>query len=169
MSRLPSQKVISVSLPQALLDDIDRRATAMGLSRSAYLSLLAQQDLTKGGPLPVPAAEAPQPPENPEPAKPLDLTTAAYEFLIQAIPALEEYDRQLKKLPPSGDVPEPPEELAETTLWQFFLLEREEILRYKWLQSEQEQRDIGLSRAVQEWLQNHHALWAAAHPPTSDR
>ncbi|MBI5385067.1 MAG: DUF4032 domain-containing protein [Verrucomicrobia bacterium] len=70
-------------------------------------------------------------------------------------------------MPPSGNVPEPPEDLAESRLWQFFLLEREEILRYKWLQSENEKRDIGLSRAVQEWLRNHHALWAAAHPPAT--
>ena len=46
-----------------------------------------------------------------------------------------------------------------------FIEEIDEILDYKWLQSEIEKRDIGLSRAIREWLLKHRALWAAANRP----
>jgi hypothetical protein len=45
--------------------------------------------------------------------------------------------------------------------WQFFLLERDEILRFKWMESQKAGYDIGLSRAIQIWLQRHRALWIA--------
>ena len=64
-----------------------------------------------------------------------------------------------------GTAPGPPEEIAESRLWRFFLLERDEILRHKYLRSEALREDIGLQRAIKEWLQLHRALWAAAHPP----
>jgi hypothetical protein len=57
---------------------------------------------------------------------------------------------------------EPPESLADSDLWQYFLDERDEILEYKWIESEKERQDIGIDRAIREWLRKHHALWAAA-------
>lgn len=35
----------------------------------------------------------------------------------------------------------------------------EEILRYKWLESEKSGHDIGMSRAAKEWISRHYDLW----------
>jgi len=48
--RPAGQKTISVSLPQTLVEDIDRRADSLELPRSKYLKLLAQRDLRELGP-----------------------------------------------------------------------------------------------------------------------
>jgi hypothetical protein len=172
--KLPGQKVISVSLPQTLLDDIDARATSLGLSRSAYLSLLAQQDLTKPGPIPLPKVTAPG---AAQPAKPLDLTAMAYDFLLLAIPALEKYeasqvtdDEETPATSAQGGAGESaiPAKLDETAgpamnkLWRFFIHEKDEILRHKYLRSTELGYNIGLPRAIREWLQEHRALWVAA-------
>ena len=50
-TRSPGQTAISVSIPRSLLDDIDRRAEALGLSRSQYLTQLARQDIAAKGSL----------------------------------------------------------------------------------------------------------------------
>jgi hypothetical protein len=34
-----------------------------------------------------------------------------------------------------------------------------EIMRYKWLESEKEGRDIGLSRAAREWISKYYDTW----------
>jgi hypothetical protein len=156
--RSPDQTAVSISLPRDLLAKIDARASALNMPRSKYLAFVAQQDVTKGGPFLIPHPET-----NQEPSQP-DLPAEVYDFLLIAIPALEEYARELEKLPPSGNVPEPPDKVAESKLWRFFLLERDEILRHKWFESEKAGKDIGIHRAVRDWLQKHRALWAAAHP-----
>jgi hypothetical protein len=46
-------------------------------------------------------------------------------------------------------------------LWRFFLLEKDQILRDRRHQLEKHHRNIGLSRALQEWLQHHRPLWIA--------
>ncbi len=183
--RIPGQKVISVSLPQTLIDDIDARAASLGLSRSAYLSLLARQDLSNptSSAIPTPpgqpsagagattgpaAAEAATENAQPLVSRPLDLTAEVYEFLLRAIPALEAYEAAKAQGgdktpgPPTVDIPD---DIAESTLWRFFLLEMDEILRHKYLRSQQVGHDIGLNAAIKEWLQMHRALWAAAHKP----
>ena len=48
------------------------------------------------------------------------------------------------------------------TGWEYFLRQRDEILDYKWLESEKLGSDIGIDRAIREWLQKHHSLWAPA-------
>ena len=35
----------------------------------------------------------------------------------------------------------------------------EEIMSYKWLESEREGFDIGLNRAAQEWIENYYDNW----------
>ena len=59
--RSPDQTAISVSISRDLLALIDARAQSLNLTRSRYLALLAQQDLTKGGPLVISAPDAGQP------------------------------------------------------------------------------------------------------------
>lgn len=46
-----------------------------------------------------------------------------------------------------------------TSLYARFLLEREEILRHKWIQSEQQGRDIGFDAALIEWVTLHRKDW----------
>ena len=151
---------MSISISRDALAKIDARATFLGLTRSSYMGLVAQHDVTKGGPLPI-LTDGP-----PQPSQPLDLTEEVYDFLLIAIPALQEYETY-RKAKEAGQEPanppsfEAPRGLAETKLWRFFLWERDEILEYKWLQSEKERFDIGLSRAIKEWLQKHRALWIA--------
>jgi hypothetical protein len=166
--RLPGQKVISVSVPKTLLNDIDARAASIGLSRSAYLSLLARQDISKPTPpnLPTSPDQRPEPTQvAARPAVPLDLTAEVYDFLLSAIPALEDYARQRDNQPASGNTPEPPEEIGDSRLWRFFMHERDEILKLKWIESQHADHDIGLSTAIQIWLQKHRSLWAATHQP----
>lgn len=40
-----------------------------------------------------------------------------------------------------------------------YLAEREEILRHKWLMSEQQKRDVGFEAALMDWAQHHRASW----------
>ena len=79
-----------------------------------------------------------------------------------------DFDRQKKGEQAPDTAPEPPDEIAESKLWRFFLLDRDEILRHKYLRSKELGYDIGLPQAVKEWLQQHRALWAAAHPPSTE-
>lgn len=57
--------------------------------------------------------------------------------------------------------------IADSDLWRYFLKERDEILRHKWIESKNAGYDIGMDRAIRDWLEKHHALWAAAQdaPP----
>ena len=49
--------------------------------------------------------------------------------------------------------------LEKLTLYQQYLAEREEVLRYKWLESERLGRDIGLESALMDWVINHRTKW----------
>ncbi len=49
--------------------------------------------------------------------------------------------------------------LKKSTLYQEFLAEREEILRHKWLKSEEAGRDIGFESALVDWMINHRSQW----------
>ena len=79
--RSADQTAVSISLSKDLLTLIDARARYFNLSRSRYLAILAQQDLTKGGPLVMPAPDATQPP------RVVDANTEVVEFLILALTA----------------------------------------------------------------------------------
>jgi len=54
---------------------------------------------------------------------------------------------------------EPKEDPETTSLYQDFLAEREEILKYKWIKSEEAGHDIGLETALVDWAQNHREKW----------
>ena len=49
--------------------------------------------------------------------------------------------------------------LEKSSLYQQYLAEREEVLRHKWLESERMGRDIGLERALMDWVLNHRTKW----------
>jgi hypothetical protein len=184
--RTPGLTAVSISITFDALARIDARAAQIGLSRSAYMGLMALQDPSKVGiTIPTqPAAEPSAPLQNlqsqvpnsaqpgPTPAAPLlpplpepfEWTAEVYTFLLIAIPALEEYEESKKRgdsKPGDPVTVEIPPDLAESKLWRFFLLEREQILRLKWIESEKAGYDIGFSRAIQIWLSLHRALWIA--------
>ena len=49
--------------------------------------------------------------------------------------------------------------LKGSRLYQEFLAEREEIMRHKWIQSEQAGYDVGFEKALLDWLVKHRAEW----------
>ena len=160
--RSTAQTAISVSLTRELLARIDVRAGALGLTRSRYIAVVAQQDIDKGGPLTI-AAE-----DESEPTAQIDLTPAALDFLKLAVPALTQYQDTHGQCP----TPNLPEAIADTELWEYFLTQREQILKDKWIQSRNAGFDIGMERAIRDWLQKNQDLWAipqddAEAPPAS--
>ena len=56
-------------------------------------------------------------------------------------------------------------------VYQEFQLERAEILRYKWLESERVGFDIGFEQALTGWITQHRAGWRASrmHQPRQDQ
>jgi len=45
------------------------------------------------------------------------------------------------------------------SLYQDFLAEREEILKHKWIQSEEAGQDIGFETALVDWTLKHRETW----------
>ena len=147
--RTPGQSVINVSLPTALLKEIDRRADSLDLPRSRYIAAIAQQDIAKGGSVTIAVHE------EPEPGKPIELNPFAHKFLVLAIPALTQYQDRDGQCPD----PEAPEDIAEEELWDYFLKQRRHILDRKWTDSQKAGQDIGMERTLRGWLQRNPELW----------
>ena len=49
--------------------------------------------------------------------------------------------------------------VKQSSLYQEFLAEREEILKHKWLESERLGYDIGFERALLDWIVKHRSAW----------
>jgi hypothetical protein len=49
--------------------------------------------------------------------------------------------------------------LKNSTLYQDFLAEREEILKHKWIESEKAGHDIGFERALTDWILKYRSGW----------
>jgi len=52
--------------------------------------------------------------------------------------------------------------VKQSSLYQEFLAEREEILKHKWLESERLGYDIGFERALLDWIRKHRESWRAS-------
>ncbi|MBE35742.1 MAG: hypothetical protein CMI16_09360 [Opitutaceae bacterium] len=52
--------------------------------------------------------------------------------------------------------------VKQSSLYQEFLAEREEILKHKWLESERLGYDIGFERALLDWIRKHRESWRTA-------
>ena len=52
--------------------------------------------------------------------------------------------------------------VKQSSLYQEFLAEREEILKHKWLESERLGYDICFERALLDWIRKHRENWRAA-------
>lgn len=50
-------------------------------------------------------------------------------------------------------------DFKNSTIYQCFLEEKEEILKYKWIESEKQGRDIGVARAIVDWCRYHRSEW----------
>ena len=48
---------------------------------------------------------------------------------------------------------------AIASLYEEFLAEREEILKHKWIQSEEAGHDVGLETALVDWTLHHRTSW----------
>lgn len=66
------------------------------------------------------------------------------------------------QITPSAQSPGAREFVKQSSLYQEFLAEREEILRHKWLESERLGHDIGFERALLDWIRKHRDNWRAA-------
>ena len=61
-------------------------------------------------------------------------------------------------------MPNSPQEdsiLEGSTLYQKFCAERDEILKHKWIKSEEAGRDIGFEAALVDWMLHHRDTWRA--------
>jgi hypothetical protein len=52
--------------------------------------------------------------------------------------------------------------LKRSLLYREFQAEREEVLRHKWIESEKAGHDIGLERAMTDWILKHRSQWLKA-------
>lgn len=79
--------------------------------------------------------------------------------LQETMLSLKECRRRMQ----SREVSQSPEtqqfSLNQSKLYQEFLAEREEILRYKWIESERLGHDIGYERALLDWIRYHRDRW----------
>ena len=60
-----------------------------------------------------------------------------------------------------SEVSESKDFFKSSALYQEFLLEREEILKHKWLLSEEAGCDVGFEKALLDWIVKHRARWRA--------
>ncbi len=49
--------------------------------------------------------------------------------------------------------------VKNSSLYQEFLAEREEILKHKWIESEKAGEDIGFEKALTDWIVKHRSKW----------
>ena len=63
---------------------------------------------------------------------------------------------------PVQESPTSREFVKQSSLYQEFLAEREEILKHKWIESERLGYDIGFERALLDWIRKHREGWRAA-------
>jgi hypothetical protein len=59
----------------------------------------------------------------------------------------------------SGTAADSGQRLKNSSMYQEFLAEREEILKHKWLESEKAGYDIGFERALVDWVVKHRSRW----------
>ena len=56
------------------------------------------------------------------------------------------------------------ESIKNSTVYREFLAEREEILCYKWIESEKAGYDIGFERALLDWTLKYRPTWREERP-----
>ena len=127
------------------------------MTRSRYIAVVIQQDVDRAGPLTLTAGDQ----TKPVPA--VELTPWVLNFLKLIVPILNQYQDTHGQAP----TPEVPATISKTELWNYFLKQREEILKDKWIQSRNAGFDIGMERAARTWLQRNHILWPEETGPAN--
>lgn len=56
--------------------------------------------------------------------------------------------------------------VKNSSLYREFQVEREEILRHKWIESEKAGYDIGFERALTDWIIRHRSKWRKGRQAT---
>jgi hypothetical protein len=61
--------------------------------------------------------------------------------------------------------------LRNSVVYREFLIERAEILKHKWIESEKAGFDIGFEKALTDWITRYRAGWRASrsNPPRTDQ
>jgi len=59
----------------------------------------------------------------------------------------------------SSGLPDTEQQFKNSDLYREFLVEREEILKHKWIESEKAGYDIGFEKALLDWIVRHRATW----------
>lgn len=136
---------ITVVIPAKTLQTVDERIKTLdsNVSRSQYFVLLAERDLRDRGPLLIFDKLA-------QPEKPMELSPLDYTVMLFAIAEMMDYEMDLEG---RADIPKPPPNIRKLPVWQRLMKERNEILRYKWLESQKRGYDIGIEAAVRDFLQ----------------
>jgi hypothetical protein len=49
--------------------------------------------------------------------------------------------------------------VKNSSVYQYYCAERDEILKHKWIESEKAGEDIGFERALLDWIQKHRDGW----------
>jgi hypothetical protein len=80
-----------------------------------------------------------------------------------------QYDRPAPDLtaPRTGEPGSPAELARNSWLYREFQAQREEILKYKWIESEKAGHDIGFERALTGWIKKEHKKWRQSRPARS--
>jgi hypothetical protein len=58
--------------------------------------------------------------------------------------------------------------VKQSSLYQEFLAEREEILKHKWIESERLGYDVGFERALLDWIRKHRESWRASRRQSAE-
>jgi hypothetical protein len=49
--------------------------------------------------------------------------------------------------------------INNSSVYQYYCAERDEILKHKWLESEKAGKDIGFEKALMDWIMYHRSAW----------
>ena len=67
----------------------------------------------------------------------------------------------------SSGFSETEQQFKSSALYREFLVEREEILKHKWIESEKAGYDIGFEKALLDWIVRHRATWRNSRQKTA--
>ena len=70
---------------------------------------------------------------------------------------------------PAGATSPPVSAKAASKYYEYFLEERDEILKHKWIESQKAGEDIGFERALTEWMREHRSDWRQAREKVKEK
>ncbi|MEZ0386512.1 MAG: hypothetical protein ACAI34_05570 [Verrucomicrobium sp.] len=70
---------------------------------------------------------------------------------------------------PAGATSPPVSSKSAAKYYEYFLEERDEILKHKWIESQKAGEDIGFERALTEWMREHRDGWRKSREKVKDK